>query len=604
MCKYEVSFHVEQNNGPNKCAGESVCGIHTWIIKSLYNTKYNEKYRYRIYFGDILINRLLFDRYNVDILLILLQKYTVRKQELHKNEVEQLETEKHLQEENRKITTELQRLQSKIKSLKKRITKIATTKQCLEEEITHLVLRTQDLQESNNQIKEENTNLITIIYLQQEDSRSVEQTVPMAVVELQLCEYVERTNRLEQEIGSLNDQKQQLRQEMENQIQQLLEENIQQNNDIQQHAQQEKDLIEKEKQQLQAAKNSMESQIQQLQEENTRMKNEIQQHVDDTRKKDNDIRQLHQEKDLIEEEKQQLQELKSSMETQMDNQIQQLRKENNDMEYENQQLREASREKDNEIQKHEESNRNLSNGIQQLEKENDDMSSELQSLRQEKRIMEIEIKQLQENTKCDSITKLGTVTFSTDDILGKGGWAAVYTGNFYGTKVAVKEYYEVILSPHNLEILEREINIASQCRHPNLLQMICATKNEKNCLLIVTELMDMALRTLLEQRANENSRLELSQIKSISLDVARGLNYLHLKTPNPIIHRDVSSANVLLWMENGSVRRAKVSDYGSANFMQACNTENPGAPLYAAPEAKKAKHSPKVSILLCILIRK
>ena len=133
--------------------------------------------------------------------------------------------------------------------------------------------------------------------------------------------------------------------------------------------------------------------------------------------------------------------------------------------------------------------------------------------------------------------------------------------------------------------------------------MICATKNENNRLLIVTELMDMTLRTLLEQRANENSRLELSQIKSISLDVARGLNYLHLKTPTPIIHRDISSANVLLWMENSSVRRAKISDYGSANFMQACNTANPGAALYAAPEARGAQHSPKVSALFFYLKR-
>ena len=484
-----------------------------------------------------------------------------------------------------------------MKSLEKKITKMATTNQCLEEENTYLLLRTEDLQESNNQIKEENTNLITIICFQQEESRSVDQMVPMAVAELQLCEYVERTNQLEEEIGSLNNQKQQLRQEMENQIQQLLEENIQQNNDIQQHAQLEKDLIEKEKQQLQAAKNSMQSQIQQLQEENIRMKNEIQQHVDDNRKKDNDIRQLQ-------EEKQQLQELKSSMEMQMDNQIQQLRKENNNIEYENQQLQEASRKKDNEIQKHEERNRNLSNERQELQKENDDMNSELQSLRQEKRIMEIEIKQLEENTKCDSITKPETVTISTDDILGKGGYGIVYSGNFCGAKVAVKQYYEVILSPYNLQILEREIKIASQCRHPNLLQMICTTKNEKNCLLLVTEFMDMALRKLLEQRATEKSRLELSQIKLISLDVARGLNYLHLKTPNPIIHRDVSSSNVLLMMENRSVRKAKISDYGSANFMQACNTENPGAALYAAPEAKKPKHSPKVSILLCILIRK
>ena len=490
----------------------------------------------------------------------------------------------------------MQRLQNENTALNSKMKSFEERNQCLEEENTDLVLKTQDLEESNIKIIEENTNLIAIIYLLQEESRSVEQTVPMAVAELQLREYVVRTDQLEQEIGNLYNQKQQLRQEMENQIQRLWEE---------------KDLIEKEKQQLQEEKSSMESQIQQLREENIRMKNEIQRYVDDHRKKDNDIRQLHQEKDLIEkekditeEEKHQLQKLMSSMKIQMDNQIQQLRQEKNHMEYEYQQLRETSRKKDNEIQKHEENNRNLSNEMQQLQKDNDNMSRELQSLRQENRLMEIEIKQLQENTKCDSITKLGTVTFSTDDILGKGGWATVYKGNFYGTKVAVKEFYEVILSAHNWKILEREVNIASQCRHPNLLQMICATKNEKNCLLIVTELMDMALRTLLEQRANENSWLELSQIKSISLDVARGLNYLHLKTPHTIIHRDVSSANVLLWMENGSVRRAKISDYGSANFMQACNTESPGAALYAAPEAKKTKHSPKVSILLCILRRK
>ena len=535
-------------------------------------------------------------------------KYTVRKQEHHENEVEQ-GIKEHLQEENIKIT-HLQRLQnentaltSKMKCLEKRITKEATTNQCLTEENTDLVFKMEDLKESNNQIKEEKTNLIAITHLLQEESRRVEETVPMAVAELQLREYVVRTDQLEQQIGSLNNQKQQLRQEMENQIQQLLEENIQQNNDTQRHAQLEKDLIEKEKQQLQEAKNSMESQIQQLQEENTKMKNEIQQHVDDNRKKDNDIWQLQQEKDLIEQEKdrieqekQQLQELKSSMEIQMAYQIQQLRQEKNDMEHKNLQLQKANREKDNKIQEHEESNRNLSNEIEQLQEQNDNKSKELQSLRLEISIMEIQIKQLQENTKCDCITKLGTVTFSTDDILGKGGWGAVYKGNFYGTEVAVKEYYEVILSDHNLKILEREIKIASQCRHPNLLQMICATKNEKNCLLIVTELMDMALRTLLEHQAKKKLRLELSQIKSISLDVARGLNYLHLKTPNAIIHRDVSSANVLLWMENGSVRRAKISDYGSANFTQACNTENPGAPLYAAPEAKKAKHSPKIDV--------
>ena len=279
---------------------------------------------------------------------------------------------------------------------------------------------------------------------------------------------------------------------------------------------------------------------------------------------------LHMKKDLIEKEKQQLQEEKSSMESQMYRAIQQLRQEEYDMEHKNQQLREAISEKDNVIQAHEEAIRKLSNDIRRL-------------------------RQISKDFKSSIFTERGTVTFSTEDIFGRGGWGAVYTGDFYGTKVAVKEYHEIILSPHNLKILKREINIASQCRHPNLLQLICATKNERNRLLIVTELMDMALRTLLDQRANENSRLENSQIKSISVDVARGLKYLHLKTPNPIIHRDVSSANVLLWIHNGSVRRAKISDYGSANFVQVCNTLNPGAAPYAAPDASEDQQTPKVS---------
>ena len=107
--------------------------------------------------------------------------------------------------------------------------------------------------------------------------------------------------------------------------------------------------------------------------------------------------------------------------------------------------------------------------------------------------------------------------------------------------------------------------------------------------------MDASLRTLLEQRGIERSPLEYHQIKLISLDVARGLNCLHSKTPSPVIHRDISSANVVLWIENEAVKRANISDYGAANFMQACNTANPGTAIYAAPEANRAQHDPKVT---------
>ena len=189
--------------------------------------------------------------------------------------------------------------------------------------------------------------------------------------------------------------------------------------------------------------------------------------------------------------------------------------------------------------------------------------------------------------------------------LGRGAYGVVYKGDFYGTEVAVKQFHEIILSPYNRRMLQREIKIASKCRHPNLLQFICATTNDRGQLLIVTELMDVSLRRLVEQYAiaKERGITQLDYhdtIKLISLDVARGLNYIHSKH-DPIIHRDISSANVLLSIdENGVVRKAKISDYGSANFIRACNTANPGAAAYAAPEAREAQQDPNVSMYLKI----
>ena len=177
----------------------------------------------------------------------------------------------------------------------------------------------------------------------------------------------------------------------------------------------------------------------------------------------------------------------------------------------------------------------------------------------------------------------------TDKCLGKGGWGSVNEGTYCGCTVAVKEIHELILSPHNIRRFEREMNIASKCRHPHLLQFIGATIDEGSPL-FVTELMEKSLRALLEQR-----QLSETEIRVISLDVARALNYLHQKKPEPIIHRDVSSANVLLWRQ-GDQWRGKVSDYGTANFMHQTMTVAPGAMIYSAPEALTSNQTVKVSL--------
>ena len=176
----------------------------------------------------------------------------------------------------------------------------------------------------------------------------------------------------------------------------------------------------------------------------------------------------------------------------------------------------------------------------------------------------------------------------TEKCLGRGGWGIVNEGAYCGCTVAVKQIHDLILSPHNIHLFEREMNIASKCRHPHLLQFIGAT-NDEGSPLFVTELMEKSLRALLEQQ-----QLSETEIAAISLDIALALNYLHQKKPEPIIHRDVSSANVLLWRQ-GDQWRGKVSDYGTANFMQQTMTEAPGAMISSAPEALTSNQTVKVS---------
>ena len=109
------------------------------------------------------------------------------------------------------------------------------------------------------------------------------------------------------------------------------------------------------------------------------------------------------------------------------------------------------------------------------------------------------------------------------------------------------------------------MTMAARCRHPNLLQFIGATN--EGVPLIVTEIMQTSLRKKLER-----GEVSSEQIISISIGVACGLNYLHKTMPSPILHRDVSSANVLLNPLPSNLWLAKLSDFGSFNFMRESQT--------------------------------
>ena len=176
----------------------------------------------------------------------------------------------------------------------------------------------------------------------------------------------------------------------------------------------------------------------------------------------------------------------------------------------------------------------------------------------------------------------------TERVLGRGAYGEVRVGIYQGTRVAVKRIHGVIISDYNRELFEREMNIASLVCHPNLVLFIgaVATGNPN----IISELMETSLRKVMEAK-----KLKVTDIRPISKDVACALVYLH-SLPDPIVHRGISSANVLLNAKKHGWQ-TKLGDFGSANFLAKLGTVAPGCVAYAAPEAfDHRQQSPKMDV--------
>ena len=204
---------------------------------------------------------------------------------------------------------------------------------------------------------------------------------------------------------------------------------------------------------------------------------------------------------------------------------------------------------------------------------------QLQQYRETVRIQNQQLKQLHSQQDQPHWVLSKEEVNLTQNVLGSGAYGEVKVAMFRGLRVAAKSLHGMIISDYNQDVFYREMGIAARVRHPNLVQFIGATT--VGTPIILTEIMTTSLYNELQKKA-----LTRHQILGISRDVASALNYLHLWKPDPIIHRDISSPNILLEPSVGDSFKAKVADYGAANLQQQAMTFMPGNPAYASPESK------------------
>ena len=173
-----------------------------------------------------------------------------------------------------------------------------------------------------------------------------------------------------------------------------------------------------------------------------------------------------------------------------------------------------------------------------------------------------------------------------NEVLGNGAFSKVCTAKYGQLSCAAKLLHAVFFQDPDIRTVitqfQRECQLVSTIRHPNIVQHLGTTRDpELGREILLMELMDETLTRCLERSAGPLP--DRSQL-SICHDVALALAYLH---SNDIIHRDLSSENVLLIGEGS---KAKLGGFGMAKQIGGTTpttplTPVPGTQLYMPPEA-------------------
>lgn len=167
-----------------------------------------------------------------------------------------------------------------------------------------------------------------------------------------------------------------------------------------------------------------------------------------------------------------------------------------------------------------------------------------------------------------------------------GANSRIYHGIYQDTPVAVK----IIRQPDDDEpladrlekVFMQEVNTLSCLQHQSVVKFIAACKKPPVLCVITEYLPGGSLRAFLHKR--EGELLPIPQVLQMALDIAYGMEYLHMKG---VVHRDLKSENLVL----GKDGCLKILDFGVSCLECDCNSDahDLGTYRWMAPEMLSQK---------------
>lgn len=183
-----------------------------------------------------------------------------------------------------------------------------------------------------------------------------------------------------------------------------------------------------------------------------------------------------------------------------------------------------------------------------------------------------------------------------DKKLGEGSWATVYLAKWKETYVVAK----IMKDTEKRYLSTREIDNMTKMHHPNIVQLFGYVQDP---FIIVMEYFP-------NKDLSYHKHMRRDRKKLIAMDILKGLNYMHTRKPDTLIHRDIKSTNIMLT----NSKTAKIVDFGLSKLSETDlffsshpenlnnlehqdeHTTRVGTSRYMAPEVVGTRYTTKVDI--------
>ncbi|XP_057991444.1 MDIS1-interacting receptor like kinase 2 isoform X2 [Hevea brasiliensis] len=177
-----------------------------------------------------------------------------------------------------------------------------------------------------------------------------------------------------------------------------------------------------------------------------------------------------------------------------------------------------------------------------------------------------------------------TENFDIRYCIGTGGYGSVYKAQLpSGRVIALKKLHRMEAEEPSFDkCFKNEVKLLTEIRHKNIVKLHGFCLHRRSMFLIYEYIERGSLFCVLR---NEEEAAELDWMKRVNIvkGMAYALSYLHHDCSTPIVHRDISSNNILL----NSDWEGIVSDFGTARFLYPDSSNQTilaGTHGYIAPE--------------------